>query len=72
MIYSVVPAELSELYEQLVDYYKDDPNVKVIVDRREGNDRRAGTEPPEGEKRELRDRRRTPLTGSAPTDAPGA
>jgi hypothetical protein len=72
VIYCVVPQALAdELYDKLVDYYKDDPNVKVIVDRRAGNDRRAGMEAPEGEQRALRDRRRSPLTGSAPTDAPG-
>ena len=73
MIYCVVPQALAdELYDKLVDYYKDDPNVKVIVDRRAGADRRRGADPPEGEKRELRDRRRSPLTGSAPADAPGS
>ena len=71
MIYSVVPEELPELYEQLAAYYKDDPNVKVIVDRRAGVDRRHGAEAPEGEQRTVRDRRRSPLTGSAPADAPG-
>ena len=40
MIYCVVPQALAdELYDKLVDYYKDDPNVKVIIDRR-SNDRR--------------------------------
>ena len=73
MIYCVVPQALAdELYDKLVDYYKDDPNVKVIVDRREGADRRRGTEAPPGEKRELRDRRRSPLTGTTPADAPGS
>ena len=41
MIYCVVPRELAdELYDKLVEYYKDNPNVTVIVDRREGGDRR--------------------------------
>lgn len=72
MIYCVVPQALAdELYDKLVDYYKDDPNVKVIVDRRAGIDRRSGQEPPEGEQRTVRDRRRQALTGSAPADAPG-
>jgi len=72
MIYSVVPEELApELYDRLVEYYKDDPNVKVIIDRRAGADRRSGEDAPEGEQRTLRDRRRSPLTGSAPADAPG-
>jgi hypothetical protein len=71
VIYCVVPQALADdLYDKLVDYYKDDENVKVIIDRREGNDRRRGKEPPEGEKRTIRDRRRAPLTGSAPMDAP--
>ena len=40
MIYSVIPEELApELYDRLVEYYKDDPNVKVIIDRR-SKDRR--------------------------------
>jgi hypothetical protein len=40
MIYCVVPEALAdELYDKLVDYYKDDPNVKVIIDRR-AKDRR--------------------------------
>ncbi len=71
MIYCVVPQALAdELYDKLVDYYKDDENVKVIVDRREGDDRRRGTEPPVGEKRTVRDRRRAPFTGTAPADVP--
>ena len=37
MIYCVIPPELAdELYDRLVGYYKDNPNVKVIVDRRDG------------------------------------
>ena len=41
MIYCVIPRELAdELYDKMVDYYKDNPNVTVIVDRREGPDRR--------------------------------
>jgi len=35
MIYCVVPQALEdELLPKLSDYYKDDPNVEVIVDRR--------------------------------------
>jgi hypothetical protein len=71
VIYCVVPQALADdLYDKLVAYYKDDPNVKVIIDRREGADRRRGKDAPEGEKRTIRDRRRAPLTGSAPVDAP--
>ena len=46
MIYCVVPEELApELYDKLADYYKDDPNVKVIIDRRKSERRaRAGGE----------------------------
>ena len=42
MIYCVVPQELApELYEKLADYYSDDPNVEVIIDRRK-SERRDG------------------------------
>jgi hypothetical protein len=35
MIYCVVPRPLAgDLYDKLADYYKDEPNVEVIVDRR--------------------------------------
>ena len=35
MIYCVVPQALAdELYERLSSYYKDDPHVEVIIDRR--------------------------------------
>ena len=73
MIYCVIPRELEdELYAKMVDYYKDNPNVTVIVDRREGPDRRAGQDPAEfKEKRTVRDRRRARVTGTFPdTDAP--
>jgi hypothetical protein len=73
MIYCVIPRELEgELYEKMVEYYKDNSNVTVIVDRREGNDRRQGTPSEEiKEKREIRDRRRRRVTGTFPdTDAP--
>ena len=41
MIYCVIPPELAdELYDKLVDYYKDNPNVEVIIDRRVGPDPR--------------------------------
>ena len=74
MIYCVIPRELAdELYDKMVDYYKDNPNVTVIVDRREGPDRRAGTQVSQeiGEKRQTRDRRRQRVPGTFPdTDAP--
>ena len=74
MIYCVVPRELEgELYEKLVDYYKDNPNVTVIVDRRDGPNRRQGKPSEEiKEQRVLRDRRRARVPGTFPdTDAPG-
>jgi hypothetical protein len=60
MIYCVIPRELeAELYEKMVEYYKDNPNVTVIVDRRDGPDRRRGKAAEEFEsKRQTRDRRR--------------
>ena len=65
MIYCVIPRELAdELYDKMVEYYKDNPNVTVIIDRREGPDRRAGKE--YGGKRELRDRRRRRAPGTFP------
>jgi protein involved in polysaccharide export with SLBB domain len=34
VIYCVVPEELAdELFDRLADYYADDPNVTVIIDR---------------------------------------
>jgi hypothetical protein len=61
VIYCVVPAALAdELYDKLVAYYADDPNVTVIVDRRRGERRARGDDG--GGKRQLRDRRqRSPL-----------
>ena len=73
MIYCVIPRELEgELFDKMVEYYKDNPNVTVIVDRREGSDRRSGRAA-EGfrEQRRVRDRRRGRMPGTFPeTDAP--
>lgn len=72
MIFCVVPPELEdELFDKLVEHYKDNPNVTVIVDRRTGPDRRrAGANVPGG-KRQIRDRRRSRIPGTFPeTDAP--
>jgi hypothetical protein len=56
MIYSVVPQELGDdVYERLVEHYKDNPNVMVIRERRQG-ERRKG--PSTGGERRQRDRRR--------------
>jgi hypothetical protein len=70
MIYCVIPRELAdELYDKMVEYYKDNPHVTVIVDRREGEDRRKNRE--YGGKREIRDRRRARAPGTFPdTDPP--
>jgi hypothetical protein len=68
MIYSVVPEELAdELYDKLVEYYRDDPNVKVIVDRRKSERRRAAAEAEGDVQREKRDRRRARVPGDFPT-----
>ena len=65
MIYCVIPRGLEdELFDKMVEYYQDNPNVKVIVDRREGDDRRSGKQ--YGGKRELRDRRRARIPGTFP------
>jgi hypothetical protein len=66
VIYSVIPEELApELYERLVEYYKDDPNVKVIIDRRK-SERRARGATEQSEQRERRDRRRSRVPGEFP------
>ena len=73
MIYCVIPPELADqLYEKLVEHYKDNPDVEVIVDRRSGPDRRQGPPTVEfHEKRQTRDRRRGRIPGTfLPTDAP--
>jgi len=74
MIYCVVPKELeAELFDKLTEYYKDNPNVTVIVDRREhGPDRRSKETGAEfKERRVTRDRRRARVTGTFPeTDIP--
>lgn len=61
MIYCVIPTELAdELYDKLVEHYRSNPNVQVIVDRR-SSDRRAGEDEIDdetAERRLTRDRRR--------------
>jgi hypothetical protein len=68
VIYCVIPPELKdELYDKLVKYYEDNPNVEVIVDRRTGPDRRQGKPSPEmKERRTTRDRRRGRVPGTFP------
>jgi hypothetical protein len=69
MIYCVIPRELEdELYKKMVEYYKDNPHVTVIVDRREGEDRRKGRS--FGGMRTIRDRRRARAPGTFPETEP--
>lgn len=68
MIYCVIPEEMAdELYDKLASYYEDDPNVKVIIDRRKG-ERRANETPEQAaeQQRQLRDRRRRGIPGEFP------
>jgi hypothetical protein len=65
VIYCVVPEALAEeLFDKLTDYYSDDPNVTVIVDRRKSSRRERGSGG--GGNREVRDRRRSRVTGEIP------
>jgi hypothetical protein len=65
MIYCVVPEALSdELFDRLTEYYADDPNVTVIVDRRKSSRREIGSTG--GGQREVRDRRRPRVPGEMP------
>jgi hypothetical protein len=73
MIYCVVPPELKdELYDRLVEHYRDNPNVEVIVDRRTGPDRREKGRNVPGGKRQVRDRRRGRIPGTFPSTEPPA
>jgi hypothetical protein len=72
MIYCVIPQALAdELYDRMADYYRDDPNVKVIIDRREGPDRRRGQNSEHSERREIRDRRHRRIPGTFPPTVSG-
>jgi hypothetical protein len=65
VIYCVVPEPLAdELYDRLSDYYDDDPNVEVIVDRRKKERRDVSSGG--GGQREVRDRRRSRVPGEFP------
>jgi hypothetical protein len=68
VIYCVVPEPLAgELFDKLHEYYADDPNVTVIVDRRKASRRDRGASHADGrERRERRDRRRPRVTGELP------
>jgi hypothetical protein len=64
VIYCVVPQALAdELYDKLSDYYKDDPHVEVIIDRR-------GKGGPPGPHPADRDRRRRRIKGTFPPIEP--
>lgn len=68
MIYCVVPKPLAdELYPKLVEHYKDDENVTVIVDRRQFDRRarsgRLGASAEGAQRRVIRDRRRARVAG---------
>jgi hypothetical protein len=66
MIFCVVPGEMAgELYDKLVTYYDDDPNVEVIIDRRAA-ERRGPASAEDAHRRELRDRRRSRIPGEFP------
>jgi hypothetical protein len=52
VIYCVVPQALAdELYDRLVEYYRDDPNVEVIIDRRKQGGDPANPAPPDRRRR---------------------
>ena len=65
MIYCVVPQALAdELFDKLSDYYRDDENVTVIIDRREGEGGAPGPHAAD------RDRRRRRVKGTFPPIGP--
>jgi len=66
-MYCVVPKALAEeLYPKLAEYYADEPNMTVIVERRK-TDRRsrrgAAADPELSRRRVVRDRRRARVPG---------
>jgi hypothetical protein len=70
MIYCVIPRELEgELLERMTEYYRGNPEVEVIIDRREGgsNDRRHGEGAISDNRRVTRDRRRPRAAGTFPS-----
>ena len=74
MIYCVVPRPLAdELYPKLVEYYKDEENVTVIVDRRRfdrrargGRSSAASLPSDSAQRRVVRERRRARVAGDLP------
>lgn len=75
MIYSVVPRPLAdEFHPKLVEHYRDNPNVTVIVDRRRADRRGRGSSPVGAsvrQQRVVRDRRRARIAGDLPSLAQG-
>jgi hypothetical protein len=68
VIYCVIPPELeAELFDRLSAYYEGNPDVTVIVDRRDGVDRRNSREPSSDNRRTIRDRRRARILGTFPS-----
>lgn len=74
MVYCVIPEALAgELFEKMVAYYADDPNVEVIIDRRRSSRRAGGRDgSPAAEQRVIRDRRRARVPGELPDTPAGA
>jgi hypothetical protein len=69
VIYCVVPESMAEeLFDKLTDYYADDPNVTVIVDRRRTSRRGPGDPGNHADpsQRQMRDRRRLRVPGDHP------
>ena len=63
MIYCVIPPELADdLYERMVEYYKDNPNVEVIIDRRGGK----GSAPAPPKRAKSSEKRRAAYSGTFP------
>jgi hypothetical protein len=70
MIYCVIPRELEgELLERMTEYYHGNPEVEVIMARRDGgpNDRRHGEGAVSDNRRVTRDRRRPRAPGTFPS-----
>ncbi len=71
MIYCVVPEALAgELFDKLTDYYADDPNVTVIIERRKSSRRTQAAPAAPEEARSVRDRRRARVVGELPEVPP--
>jgi hypothetical protein len=71
VIYCVVPEALAdELFDKLTDYYADDPNVTVIIERRKSSRRTQAAVAASDEARSVRDRRRPRVVGELPEVPP--